>query len=268
MHARTGCSSLEGSPEAHTMGSLWRLLSRGSALAVWTLGLEVLWGVGVLVAAPTGRGARWRRWIFRTWGRGVPSLLGITVHVRGTPPTEPGLLVSNHLSYIDIPIYAGLTGNAFVAKSEVRSWPAVGWLARSMGTLFIDRANKRDIPRVVEQITARFREGQGIVIFPEGTSTDGSEVRPFYPSLLAPAAAVRQPVSYSSIKYRTPSGSPPASRSVCWWGDMTFAGHFLSLLRLPSIDSTVTFGTEPVVDSDRKRIAERLCEAVRQIHSV
>lgn len=249
------------------MGSTWRLLSRGTVLALWTGGLELVWLVGAPLAALAGRGARWRQAIFRTWGRGVPGLLGITVHVRGTPPASAGLLVSNHLSYIDIPIYAGLTGNAFVAKSEVRSWPAVGWLARSMGTLFIDRTNKRDIPRVVEKITARFREGQGLVIFPEGTSTDGSEVRPFYPSLLAPAAAVRQPVSYSSIQYRTPPGSPPASQSVCWWGDMTFAGHFLSLLRLPSIESTVTFGSEPVVDSDRKQLAQRLFEAVRQIHT-
>lgn len=248
------------------MTGLVRLLVRGTAFALWTFGYEALWLVGAPFAALSGRGGPWRRWIFRRWGRAVPKLLGVELTVRGKPPTTPTLLVSNHLSYLDVPIYAGLTGNAFVSKSEVAAWPVIGWLARSMGTLFLDRSRKREIPDVIEKIRASFREGQGIVIFPEGTSTDGSEVLPFYPSLLAPAAAVRQPVAYSSIHYRTPPGSPPASRSVCWWGDMEFLGHFLALLRLPAVECTVSFGSESLEDSDRKRLAERLHRAVRELH--
>ncbi len=101
-------------------------------------------------------------------------------------------------------------------------------------------------------------EGQGVVLFAEGTSTRGDTVLPFKSSLLEQAARASFPVSYAALGYRTGEGEPPAHLSVCWWGEMTFMKHVIALLHLSQIQATVTFGAEPIQANDRKVLAERL----------
>ena len=211
----------------------------------------------------------WRTRIFRRWARGVAALVGLRVEVRGVPPRPPFILVSNHLSYVDVILLGGQLSSVFVAKAEVDRWPFVGALCRSVDTVFIDREIKRDIPRVTERLQSILADGRGVVLFPEGTSTKGDGVLPFRPGLLDEAARSGRPVSYASLTYRTLGGSPPAHQVVCWWGDMPFGKHLLRLMGLPGFEAILTFGGEPIRESDRKLLATRLQRAVqRQFQTV
>jgi 1-acyl-sn-glycerol-3-phosphate acyltransferase len=183
--------------------------------------------------------------------------------IRGIPPEAPFFLVTNHLGYMDVILLASCTPSVFVSKAEVAGWPVLGRFCRSVDTIFLDREFKRDLPRVVEEIDEVLRGERGIVVFPEGTSTRGETVLPFRPSLLEVPVRAGLSVSWAALSYRTPPGERPADRSVCWWGGAGFVGHFLGLLGLPWFAATVAFGEEPVVESDRKRLADRLRRSVR-----
>jgi 1-acyl-sn-glycerol-3-phosphate acyltransferase len=203
-----------------------------------------------------------RRWVFPRWARGVGRLLGLRIVVEGTVPREPFFLVSNHLGYLDIVTYAAVMPARFVAKREVRDWPGVGPLAAAMGTIFIDRTSKRDAVRVLDALAGAVAAGDGVVVFAEATSSAGQQVLPFRPALFEWAARTGQPVHHASVGYRTPAPSIPAHLSVCWWGDMAFGRHLVALCRLPRIEATVRFGEAPIAERDRKRLADRLHQAV------
>jgi 1-acyl-sn-glycerol-3-phosphate acyltransferase len=218
--------------------------------------------------APVSTG-HWRTRIFRRWSRGVARLLGMRAEVHGTPPRTPFVLVSNHLSYVDVILLGGQLSCVFVAKAEVDRWPLVGALCRSVDTVFIDRKTKRDIPRVTQRLQDILADGRGVVLFPEGTSTKGEGVLRFRPGLLAEAARSGRSVSYASLSYKTPPGSRPARLAVCWWGDMPFPRHLIRLLGLPGFEASLTFGEEPIRETDRKLLATRLQRAVeRQFQAV
>ncbi len=150
----------------------------------------------------------------------------------------------------------------FVAKREVRSWPVVGLLAASVGTIFIDRTLKRDAVRVLDALAGAIADGDGVVVFAEATSSPGEAVLPFRPALLEWAARTGHPVHHASLGYRTPAPSVPAHLSVCWWGDMTFGRHLVALCRLPGIEATLRFGEAPIAERNRKQLADRLHQAV------
>jgi len=199
------------------------------------------------------------------WGAGCCRILNLHVDVRGEePPQPPFLLVSNHLSYVDVVLLNSITNGVLVAKKAIRSWPGVGLAAAVGGTVFIDRRAHRDILRVNETIESAVDRGQGIIVFPEGTSTRGEEVLDFRGSLLLPFAGTTRPIHTASISYRTPDGEPPAQTHVAWWGDMTFADHVWDLLKIPRIEATVTFATHhPDGSADRKQLAAALTRQVR-----
>lgn len=251
------------SAEAASDVALARAWTRLAGLAAWSLAWISAWGILTLLLFPFGAARhRVRRGIFRRWARGAARLLGLRVRVDGAVPKAPFFLVSNHLSYLDIVTYAAVTPARFVAKSEVRGWPVVGLLARAMGTIFIDRSVKRDALRVLERLAMAARDGDGVVVFAEATSSAGHAVLPFRPALLEWAARTGSPVHHASVGYRTSAGSIPAHLSVCWWGDMTFGRHLVALARLPWIEATVRFGEAPIAERDRKRLADRLHQAV------
>lgn len=237
----------------------WRLF----ALVKLTSIFYFLLLVGLLVTLPSPRlTARWRNYCFRNWSRSLLAVMGCRVDCRGTVPEPPFFLVSNHLSYVDVLVLASRLDAVFIAKSEVSGWPVMGHLCRAVGTLFVDRGSRRDLPRVITETERVLARGQGVVLFPEGTSTPGAGVGRFHPGLLETAARARIPVSYATLGYRTAPGTPPAHLAVCWWGEMAFGGHLLGLLALPGFTATLTFGDERIREADRKRLAERLWEAV------
>jgi len=239
-----------------------RAILRAASLGLVTGGLVGVWLLGRPFAALAGAGERWRTRVFRTWGRWAGRGFGLRVRVRGAPPAPPFLLVSNHLSYLDIVLLASQLDCVFVSKAEVADWPVLGWLARRMDTVFLDRGRKRDLSTIGAEIVGRLERGQGVVLFPEGTSTCGAQVGAFRPSLLEPAAREHAPVWWAVLRYETPPGCEPAWRAVAWWGGMTLMPHFLALLRLPSIRADLEFGDQPVRDPDRKALAAKLQRAV------
>lgn len=197
------------------------------------------------------------------WSRITARLMGMKINIEGTPPKTPFFLVCNHLSYIDIfPIWAVLN-TTFIAKKEVGRWPVLGSVIRFMGIIFIDRGNNRDIIRANSKIEVLMSEGQeGVVLFPEGTSTRGETVLPFRPSLLYFPARSNTPVYYASISYHIPGDNILASETVCWWGTMTFVDHFFELLQLKSFRCRMTFGNKPVTGKNRKELAGKLHQKV------
>jgi 1-acyl-sn-glycerol-3-phosphate acyltransferase len=226
--------------------------------ALWLLGFP-----GACLSAKTKRA--WRNFIFRHWAQTIVRVLGIKITTNPILPVPPFLLVSNHLSYLDVVIFATQLDCVFVAKREVASWPIFGLLCRNMNTIFIDRTSPSDIPRVNALIEETLRSGQTIVLFPEGTSTCGATVAPFKSSLLEPAAKGGYPVAYASISYRTLPAEAPAQQAVCWWGEMKFLPHLFGLFRLSKIEATLLFGAETIQARERKLLAQKLYAAINTI---
>ena len=227
-----------------------------------TLGLYSFWFVArVFIPDKT----RWRQFIFGAWTKSFDKISGMKIETHGTPPKPPFFLVTNHLTYTDIGAIRAVTKGIFVAKGEVKSWFLAGRICRDMGTIFIDRTNRRDIPRAGEEIIKRLEIGEGVVVFPEGTSTKGEEVLPFNSSFLEFAAKGGVPVSYASISYTTPPGEMPASIAVCWWEDISFFAHLWRFFKVKEYTAIITFGDEPVKKADRKILASELRDRVAEI---
>jgi 1-acyl-sn-glycerol-3-phosphate acyltransferase len=240
-----------------------RIVWRQARIVLWSAAAAAAWAVGMVLLFPSlSAKARWHGIVLRTWGRALIRTLGARVEIEGPVPEPPFLLVSNHLSYVDIPLLASILGCNFVARHDVRTWTGMGTAARLVGTVFVNRRNRRDAVRVIDEIHRRLDQGRGIVIFPEGTSTRGDRVYPMKSSLLAVAAIDNHPVYYCSVSYRTASGMPSAETLVCWWGDMQLGPHLRELCRADGFDATVRIGPEPIQESDRKRLADRLHAAI------
>lgn len=205
-----------------------------------------------------------RQLIFKTWSRIFARVANMRFEIIGTPPKPPFFLVCNHLSYVDIPALRCVTEGVFVAKGEIESWPLAGRMVRDMGNVFIDRQNHRDIPRAGEEIIAHLNDGEGVMVFPEGTSTKGEEVLPFNSSFLEFAARTDLPVSYCSISYKTPAGEMKASDAVCWWDDTTFIDHMIRLFGVSGFTAVINFGSEPVAAPNRKVLAKELHKRVAE----
>ncbi len=243
-----------------------RLIVRAIALSVMTFAVYamLLFGLAV-IRRSSRRTARWQALVLHRWAQIAAFILGLKIVESGTAPAAPFLLVSNHLSYVDVVVLASRLECLFVAKKDVESWPIIGAFCRSVGTIFIDRSNRRDLARVNGEIAQAQEDGRGVILFAEGTSSKGSSVLPFRSSLLEAAAIQGFPVSCAAVSYRVLADDPPASLSVCWWGDMTFGAHFAGLLGLRHIQSTVSFGSHEIRAKDRKTLADRLWFEVNRL---
>lgn len=207
---------------------------------------------------------KWKNYIISLWASFTAKILGLNIDSEGVPPNPPFFLVSNHLSYIDVvPLWYFLDGT-FIAKSEVSSWPFFGWGTRTLGVLFIDRKLQRDVRRMNNRIAETISDSQGIILFPEGTSSKGEKVLPFNSSLLNYPAEKEMPVSSAVISYRSSDTNRPAWSHVCWWGDMAFLPHFWELLKVKRIDVKISFGDTLIAD-DRKQLSKQLHNQVSQL---
>ncbi|HWA15359.1 MAG TPA: lysophospholipid acyltransferase family protein [Gemmatimonadales bacterium] len=232
-------------------------------LFLWLAGGTVVTAIGALLLWPfPPLAGSWRRAMFRLLSRGTAWILGIRVRVIGPLPRPPYLLVSNHLSYLDVFTLATILPARFVAKREVRRWPIIGPLAWLLGTVFIHREQKRDALRVHDELDDIVTGQDGAMIFPEATSGDGSRVLPFRPALLEWAAARSFPVHVAAFSYLVGPDEPDVVQSVHWWGDMPFGSHFFGLARLTGVETTIRFAAEPITSPDRKQLATRLHAAV------
>jgi 1-acyl-sn-glycerol-3-phosphate acyltransferase len=204
----------------------------------------------------------WRQFIFGSWAKAFIKIARMKVEVVGTPPRTPFFLVTNHLSYTDIPVIRSIVETVFVAKGEIEGWFAAGRICRDMGAIFINRQNRRDIPRAGMDILKALERGEGVTVFPEGTSTKGETVLKFNSSFLEFAAQSDLPVHYAAVAYKTPEGALPPSATICWWDEKTFGEHMMFLFQLKESTAIITFGEQPIKNPNRKELAQNLWEAV------
>jgi lyso-ornithine lipid O-acyltransferase len=248
------------------VGIAARLLVLGSALVLVLPPLLV----GLRLGWPS---AGWLPvYVYRLFLR----LFRIRVTVQGSPPKDrPTLVLSNHVSWLDIPVLGSLAPLSFIAKSDVADWPVIGFYARLQRCIFIDRARKSHTTYVNTEVAHRLAQGDAIVLFPEGTTSDGNRLLPFRSALVGAArAALQEPtlrcidLQPLAIVYARRNGLPVTRRerpALAWYGDMDLAPHLAALLREGSIDVVVRW-CEPIpfdAGSDRKRATAAAETAVR-----
>ncbi|SEN26161.1 lyso-ornithine lipid acyltransferase [Loktanella fryxellensis] len=190
-------------------------------------------------------------------------LLGLKQDRRGTPLQSGGAWVANHVSWLDILVLNAGGRVVFVSKAEVARWPGIGWLARATGTVFVTR-DRRAAAADVARLRSRLAQGQVLMFFPEGTSTDGLRVLPFKPTLLAPLIAAGLPVQAVTLTYRAPAGADP--RIYGWWGDMDLGPHLLATLahrRQGTVTVTYHAPRPTTPGDDRKDLAHHLMQDVK-----
>ncbi len=209
-----------------------RVILRALALIVLVFGGLVVLLIVRLVEQPLyGLERPLTPHITTTVCRGALRILGLTHVVRGTPMQGRGAVVANHSSWLDIFALNAAKRIYFVSKSEVASWPGIGWLARATGTVFIER-NPARAREQTEIFSARLLAGHKLLFFPEGTSTDGLQVLPFkttlFQSFFAPELKHEIAVQPVTVIYHAPAGKD--RRFYGWWGDMSFGTHLLTTL--------------------------------------
>lgn len=205
------------------------------------------------------------------------TLFRVRVVVQGQPPDRgrPTLVLSNHVSWMDISVLGSLLPLSFVAKTEVAGWPLVGLFARMQRCIFIDRARKSHTTHVNTEVAHRLAGGDVIVLFPEGTTGDGNRVLPFRSALVGAArAALTEPtleridLQPLALVYVRRNGLPVTRRerpAIAWYGDMDLAPHLAAVLREGPLDAVVQWG-EPIpfdAVSDRKQATAEAEAAVR-----
>jgi lyso-ornithine lipid O-acyltransferase len=240
--------------------------SRALALILWTgallLPALLLWRLRRQLPAS----------LSRLWCRGCCAITGLDVKRIGRPAgAAPTLFVANHVSYLDIIALGSVLDAAFLAKSEVAGWPLIGLLGRLGRTVFVQRRASQSA-RQCDALAARLGAGESLILFAEGTSTDGTRVRPFKTALFGvldrPGLAAKvaiQPVTIAYTRFRGGLAIEHALRPCyAWYGDMALAPHLWSALGLPGAEVELRFH-EPVPGqafASRKALADH---AERQV---
>jgi 1-acyl-sn-glycerol-3-phosphate acyltransferase len=193
------------------------------------------------------------RWVQASACR-MLACLDIEYTVEGKPPAR-GLVVSNHLSYLDILVLSAAMPCFFVAKIEIGGWPFFGRAARCGGTIFVDRSSHASAQSVAKQMTERLKLSipVPVLLFPEGTSTDGSKVIRFHSRLIDPATSLGVPITTAAVRYVIHDGTE--ERELCWYGDETFGNHLWKVLGVGGFEAEVRFG-EPRIYTDRRAAAD------------
>jgi 1-acyl-sn-glycerol-3-phosphate acyltransferase len=162
-------------------------------------------------------------------------------------------VASNHLSYLDIAVYSAVMPCVFVSKAEVRNWPYFGFAARAGGTIFLDRTSRASAGVAAAEMWNCLKLSIPVLLFPEGTSTDGSLVQRFHSSLFQPAVEMHAPVTAAAVQYICDAGVP--ERELCWFGDAEFLPHLWKILGAPAFTAAVTFDNA-VTYPDRRSAAQ------------
>jgi 1-acyl-sn-glycerol-3-phosphate acyltransferase len=218
-----------------------------------------------LYAVTLGRPTQRQRAICLRWGcRRALGLFVDRVEVAGPQPVS-GLLVCNHVSYLDILLLGSLAPAVFVSKADVKRWPVFGWYAALGGTVFVQRERRGHVGEIARQIRALLKDGHLVVLFPEGTSSDGETVLPFKSSLLEPVAGQAHDVHAGCVSYSLSDGV--VREDVCYWGDMILGPHLVNLLGKSFVQARVSFADILGPATDRKELAKQLHQAVSALHT-
>jgi len=245
----------------------------GAAILAVTLALIPFQWISVALRLPL------RRRIPVFYHRLLCALMGVRIHVMGARSDQhPLLLVANHSSWLDVPIITALAPVVFVARGDMASWPLFGLLARLQRSVFVDRTRRLKTGEVNAEIAQRLADGDPVVLFAEGTSSDGNRVLPFRTALIGAASdaltqvgqigqVVVQPLSIAHVGL---DGLPMGRRHrplTAWYGDMDLVPHLIGVLRRGAFDVVVSWGEPVAYDarSDRKAVARTLESRVRRL---
>ncbi|WP_340241174.1 lysophospholipid acyltransferase family protein [Sulfitobacter pontiacus] len=247
------------------------MLLRGMTLAsVVLVGLVILLAIRLIERPLYGQGRPVTPHITQIVCKIAFWIMGLRRAVIGTPMRHRGAVVANHTSWLDIFSLNAAQRIYFVSKSEVASWPGIGWLAKATGTLFIER-NPKHARKQTEVFQRRLLDNHRLLFFPEGTSTDGLQVLPFkttlFQSFFAPELRDLIWVQPVTVVYTAPDGTDP--RFYGWWGDMSFGGHLLRTLASLRQGQVTTIYHTPlaVADFENRKALAQACEAqVRAAH--
>ena len=230
---------------------------RFTARASW-LAVEFAWAAMLRLTVTRANGTAARAvWLQRHSAR-LLRVLNVQLDARGPLPCG-GFLVANHLSYLDILALAASAPCVFVAKREVRGWPVFGWFARLAGTIFVDRNRRTDSSRTIAAMRSAATRGVLVVLFPEGTSSNGADVLPFKSSLLEPLTDQPE-CGIAHLSYGLDDGC--AADEVCYWRDMTLVPHLANLLTKREVTARARFALIRTRGMDRKELAVELRRAI------
>jgi len=193
----------------------------------------------------------------KDWSRQLLRALDVEVRCPSPPLTEfAGLVVSNHLSWMDILVLQAILPGTFVAKTEVRSWPVVGSLAQACGTIFVNRSSPRSARAMVDHTVAAITDGHAVIVFPEGTSTDGDDLAPFHANIFESAVRAAGQVQLLTLRYRD-KATGELARGVHFTGTMSLLESLRTITRLPTTQAVVHIGERvPAAGHTRKSLSE------------
>ena len=209
--------------------------------------------------------------------RALSAVLGIRVRVVGEPVRDRAVLfISNHVSWADIVAIGSIAPIAYVYKSEIAGWPLVGTAAKSQRTVFVDRARRHQTGDAIAEIVKRLASGTSVVLFAEGTSSDGNRVLPFRSALMgavkeasarAESGILIQPMSICYTGLNGIAMGRQHRPTVAWYGDLDFMPHIKAFIERGAVDAVVTYGEPIAADgtADRKAMTKSLEGAVRKI---
>jgi 1-acyl-sn-glycerol-3-phosphate acyltransferase len=212
----------------------------------------------LIVKRPATREQR-AEWLHRFCARAMRQM-GIAVRSHGEPPSR-GVVVANHLGYLDIVAFAALRPCVFVAKLEIKDWPVLGWMTTMAGTVYVDRGHGGSAARAGSRMQAAADAGLPVVFFPEGTTSNGETVLKFHSGLLAQAMQGGQPITAAFVRYHLTQENGPGitvADDVCYWGDVSMLKHIFVLLGLRGIEVEVRFADSPIAFSEtasRRKLA-------------
>ena len=223
--------------------------------------VALAWFLRLGKSAETDSRIAWMHWMSRRF----LAVLHCQVTVSGEIP-RGGLIASNHLGYVDILVLGSICPAIFVAKSDVREWPVFGWLASRAGTIFVSRDAPTKVAAQLREMEQPLREGRPVILFPEGTSSDGSSVLPFRSSLLESTISTGTPVTPVAISYDL-QGEGSVGTEVAYWGDLVLVPHLINLLTKTAFQARLSFGETRPPLPDRKQETRLIQEEVRLLHS-
>lgn len=235
------------------------------SVRVARVALHLVSGLSLSAVAFPLAGRRGRAALFRWWSRRMLHILGVRVRRHGDAAMAAGpssvLVVSNHVSWLDIFVIRSALECRFVAKSDIRQWPLVGWLVAQQGTVFVQRARRHDTGRVADALEAALAGGDRMVLFAEGTTTDGTEVKPFHGALLQPVVRAKGRVQPLALRYPLPDGRPNVRAAYA--GEISLWDSLLQLTAQREIVAEVMF--LPALDAagrHRRDLAQQCAEQV------
>lgn len=193
------------------------------------------------------------------WHRCACRLIHLNIRVSGKLPEEPEFIVCNHISWLDVPVLGSLGPISFVAKSEIRKWPFIGWLSERSGVLFIHRGAGQT-EQLKQQMLKKLNLGNHVLLFPEGTTSDGRDVLPFFPRLFAVTQETGRPIQPVALRY-TQAGE--ISNAAPYIDDDVLVANIWRVLKQDGIDVDVTITRQlNHLDGDRKALANAARDAI------